>query len=179
VGDPGPTGYDIATGTYEQAREMIGHSTEVRFGEVAVNVAMIRHFAAMIRDGNAGYWDDEFAAHWWGGVVSPPGMLMTWVMPIEWRPDGALPQPLLTARVPLPGDTFVNASNDTEFYLPIREGDRLSVTEELVEVSPSKRTALGTGHFVTTRGTYRRQDGAVVARSTNVLFRFSAGDADR
>jgi hypothetical protein len=81
---------------------------------------------------------------------------------------------LLTAREPLPGDTFVNASNETEYFLPILEGDRLHVVEELVEVSEEKRTALGVGHFVTTKGTYRRQDGAVVAEMTNVLFRFTA-----
>lgn len=168
------TGYDIATGTYAEARAMVGHQTEVRFGEIAVNRAMVKLFAALVRDGSAGYWDPEFAEEWWGGTVSPPAMLMTWLMPLEWTPEGALPLPLLTARVPLPGDTFVNASNETEYFLPIREGDRLNVVEELVDVSEEKRTALGAGHFVTTRGTYRRQDGAVVAEMTNVLFRFSA-----
>ncbi|MGO9457675.1 MAG: MaoC family dehydratase N-terminal domain-containing protein [Acidimicrobiales bacterium] len=168
------TGYDIATGTYEEARAMIGHKTEVRFGEVAVNQAMVKQFAALVHDGSAGYWDPEFAEEWWGGTVSPPAMLMTWLMPLEWTPEGTLPLPLLTARVPLPGDTFVNASNETEYFLPIREGDRLNVVEELVDVSKEKRTALGAGHFVTTRGTYRRQDGAVVAVMTNVLFRFSS-----
>jgi acyl dehydratase len=170
-----PTGYDIATGTYEQARAMVGQTTPVRFGEEAVNGAMARQFAALVHDASAGYWDPEFAEGWWGGTVAPPAMLMTWLMPLEWRPGGAVPVPLLTARVPLPGDTFVNASNETEYFLPVCEGDRLNVVEELVDVSPEKRTALGTGHFVTTKSTVRRQDGAVVAVMTNVLFRFSAG----
>jgi acyl dehydratase len=104
-------------------------------------------------------------------------MLMTWLMPLEWTPQSSLPVPLLTARVPLPGTTFVNASNETEYFWPIVEGDHLSVEEELVDVSELKRTALGEGHFVTTRGTYRRQDGAVVAVMTNVLFRFTTGEA--
>jgi acyl dehydratase len=171
------TGYDIATGTYDEARAMIGQSTEARSGAVSVNEAMIRQFAGLVHDANAGYWDAEFARDWWGGTVSPPAMLMTWLMPFEWAPGGALPFPLLTARVPLPGDTFVNASNETEYFLPILEGDHLRVVEELLDVSGLKRTALGEGHFVTTRGTYRRQDGAVVAVMTNVLFRFTAGGA--
>ena len=174
--DPGPTGYDVATGTYEDAQAMIGRTTPVRFGEVAVNTPMIRHFAAMVCDASAGYWDEEFADRWWGGIVSPPAMLMTWVMPVVWKPGGGLPLPLLTAQVPLPGTTFVNASNDTELYLPIRAGDRLNVVEELVDVSPAKHTALGTGHFVTTRSTFRRQDGALVATMTNVLYRFCADE---
>jgi acyl dehydratase len=172
------TGYDIPVGSYEDAKAMIGTTTPVRRGEVDVNEAMIRHFAAMVEDANASYWDDDFATEQWGGVVAPPGMLMTWLIPIEWKPGGGLPVPLLTARVPLPGDTLVNASNEAEFYAPIRVGDRLEVVEELVGVSEAKRTALGIGHFVTTVSTYSRQDGTVVARNTNVLFRFTAPEPD-
>ncbi len=167
------TGYDIATGTYAEARAMVGHQTEVRFGEIAVNRATVKLFAALVRRLGR-LLGSRVRRGVVCGTVSPPAMLMTWLMPLEWTPEGALPLPLLTARVPLPGDTFVNASNETEYFLPIREGDRLNVVEELVDVSEEKRTALGAGHFVTTRGTYRRQDGAVVAEMTNVLFRFSA-----
>jgi acyl dehydratase len=173
VSDLGSTGYDIATGTYEDARSMIGHTTPVRFGAAPVSLAMVRHFAAMVHDANAGYWDEEFAAAEWGEFVAPPGMLMAWVMPLEWKPGGGLPHPLLTARVPLPGTTFVNASNDTEFFQPVRVGDVLNVSEELIDVSAEKRTAIGTGHFITTCSTFRRQDGTLVAKMTNVLFRFS------
>ena len=70
----------------------------------------------------------------------------------------------------------MNASNEAEFFAPIRVGDRLDVVEELVDVSAAKRTALGVGHFVTTVSTYSRQDGTVVARNTNVLFRFTSGE---
>lgn len=167
------TGYDVPIGTYEDAKAMVGQTTPVRFGEIAVNVPMIRHYAAMVRDGNASYWDDGFAERHWGGVVSPPGMLMTWLIPVEWRPGGDMPVPLLTAQVPLPGDTFVNVSHEAEHFEPIRVGDHLNVVEELVDVSEAKRTSLGVGHFVTTVSTYRRQDGRVVARTTNVLYRFS------
>ena len=172
-----PTGYDVATGTFEDARAMVGHRTEARTGELAVSEALVKQFAALTHDASAGYWDPEFAEEWWGGTVSPPAMLMTWLMPLEWTPEGGLPTPLLTARVPLPGDTFINASNDTEYFLPIRVGDRLTVEEELVDVSAEKQTALGHGHFVTTKGTYRRQDGQVVAVMTNILFRYTTPEA--
>jgi uncharacterized protein len=170
------TGYDVPVGTYEDAKAMVGTTTPVHFGEIDVNVPMIRHYAAMVRDGNAAYWDDEFAERHWGGVVAPPGMLMTWLIPLEWTPGGDMPVPLLTARVPLPGDTFVNVSHDAELFAAIRVGDHLNVVEELVEVSEAKRTSLGTGHFVTTLSTYRRQDGQLVARTTNVLYRFDSED---
>jgi acyl dehydratase len=151
----------------------------VRFGEIAVNAPMVRHYAAMVRDGNASYWDEDFAERHWGGVVAPPGMLMTWLIPLEWKPGGVgRPLPLLTARVPLPGDTFINVSHDAEHFAPIRVGDHLNVVEELVDVSEAKRTSLGIGHFVTTVSTYRRQDGELVARATNVLYRFSSSLED-
>jgi hypothetical protein len=54
-----------------------------------------------------------------------------------------------------------------------REGDRLTVVEEVVSVSPEKRTKLGVGHFVETMDTFARQDGAVVAKNRNTLFRFT------
>lgn len=177
--DVGPTGFEIKMGTYEDARALVGTSTPVRFGEVPVDMSLIRHFAAMVHDGNASYWDPEFAREQWGDLVAPPAMVMTFVIPLEWTPAGGLPVPLLTARVPLPGNTLINVENDTEYFLPIRRGDHLNVVETLVEVSPEKRTALGIGHFVTTSTTFRRQDGAIVAEMTNVLFRFSPIEQDR
>ena len=109
------------------------------------------------------------------GLLAPPALLMGWLIPPPWEPGGRRPAASLVLRVPLPGTTFINAANDVEFLEPIVEGDVLTVIEELVSVSPEKRTRLGVGHFVETLDTYRRQDGAVVARSRNTLFRFTPG----
>jgi hypothetical protein len=79
----------------------------------------------------------------------------------------------IAIRVPLPGTTFINAANEAEFPLPIIEGDRLTVVEEVVSVSPEKQTKLGVGHFIETMDTFTRQDGAVVATNRNTLFRFT------
>jgi len=51
------------------------------------------------------------------------------------------------------------------------------VVEELVSVSPEKKTRLGVGHFVQTLETFRRQDGTVVAKNRNTLFRFTPAAA--
>ena len=45
---------------------------------------------------------------------------------------------------------------------------------DLVSISEEKTTKIGTGHFITTVGEYRNQRGELVARSTNVLFRYRA-----
>jgi len=65
-------GFDLAFGTYEDARRMVGVRTERRFAGTAVSAARIQHFAAMIQDANASYWDEDFATRVWGGLVAPP-----------------------------------------------------------------------------------------------------------
>jgi acyl dehydratase len=79
----------------------------------------------------------------------------------------------LATQVPLPGDTLINVSTETEFIRPIRAGERLNVTDEVADVTPEKQTRLGKGHFITTVATFRNEKGAVVAKNTNVMFRFS------
>jgi len=165
-------GLRLAIGTYEDARAMIGHRSDVRVADCEVNEAMTRFFCAMAEDANPSYWDSEFAQRLWGGLVAPPGMLLVWFMPPWWRPDQEGPVPVLAARVPLPGDSMLSIKTDTEYFEPIRVGDRLRMVEELVDVSEEKQTRLGPGHFVTTVATVRRQDDTIVARHTHVLLRF-------
>lgn len=167
--------YEFAFGTYQDALQMVGVRTEPRFAGVAVSAARIQHFASMVRDGNPSYWDVEFATRVWGGLVAPPAMLMGLLIPPPWLPTGAPRVASIAIRVPLPGTTFINASNDAEFLTPILEGDRLNVFEEVVSVSPEKTTKLGVGHFVETCDSYHTADGTLVATNRNTLFRFTPG----
>jgi acyl dehydratase len=167
--------YQLAFGTYEDALRMVSAKSEPRTAATPVSGARIQLFAAMVRDGNRSYWDVEFARKRWGGLLAPPALLMGWLIPPPWQPTGRPPAASVALRVPLPGTTFINAANDVEFLQPIVEGDLLTVIEELASVSPEKRTRLGVGHFVETVETYRRQDGVVVARCRNTLFRFTPG----
>ncbi len=165
--------YKLAFGTYQDALRMVGVATEPRTAGTVVSAARIQMFAATVRDANASYWDVEFATRTWGGLLAPPALLMGWLTPAPWEPTGRPPVSSIALRVPLPGTTFINAANEAEFPLPIVEGDRLSVVQQVVSVSPEKRTKLGVGHFVETLDTYTRQDGAVVAKNRNTLFRFT------
>ena len=167
------TGYALPLGTLEDARAMVGKRTPVRWADAEVSRSRIQQFCAMTHDGNPSYWDAEFAAQAWGGVVAPPAMVETWLMPLEWSPWSSTPQPRLPARIPLPGPSMINGANDTTFHRPVRVGDRLSVEEELVSVSDLKQTRLGEGHFVDTLSVFRNADGEVVAEVRNTLFRFT------
>jgi acyl dehydratase len=167
----------LTFGSYEDALRMVGAKSEPRTAATAVSAARIQLFAAMVRDGNRSYWDAEFAQRQWGGLLAPPGLLMGWLIAPPWQPGGRRSAALIALRVPLPGTTFINAANDVDFPQPIVEGDVLTVVDELVSVSPEKRTRLGVGHFVETLETYRRQDGTVVATCRNTLFRFTPGSS--
>jgi acyl dehydratase len=169
----GPVSYDMAFGTYADALAMVGVRGEPRVAGTAVSAARIQLFAATVRDPNPSYWDVAFARRAWGGLLAPPALLMGWLIPPPWDPSGVRPQPSIAIRIPLPGTSFVNASNDVEMLDPIREGDHLTVVEEVVSVSAEKRTRLGVGHFVETLETYYRDDGRPVARNRNTLFRFT------
>lgn len=173
----GPQGisYQLAFGTYQDALRMVGAATEPRTARSAVSAARIQLFAALVQDANPSYWDAEYARRTWGALPAPPALLMGWLIPPPWEPTGRPRAVSIALRVPLPGTTFVNAANDAEFLLPIVEGDRLTAVEEVLSVSPEKHTRLGVGHFVETQDTYRRQDGEVVARNRNTLFRFTPG----
>jgi len=170
------TGYALPLGTLEDARALVGRRTSPRAATAEVSWGRIQQFCALTRDGNPSYWDASFAEQQWGGLVAPPAMLMTWLMPLEWSPWAAEPEPMLMARIPLPGPSMVNRSNDTTFHHPVRVGDRLTVEEELLSVSDLKGTRLGEGHFLETLAVFRRQDGEVVAEMRNVLFRFTPRD---
>ncbi len=170
------SGFALPLGTLEDARALIGLRTAPRPATAPVSWGRIQQFCAMVQDGNATYWDEGFAKRYWGGVVGPPAMLMAWFTPLEWSPRSEAPEPMLMARIPLPGTSMINGSNDTTFHLPVRVGDRLTVEEELLSVSELKSTRLGDGHFVETLAIFRREDGVLVAEQKNTLFRFTPRD---
>jgi len=165
----------LSFGTYEEARAWIGRKTEPRLCEDEINWPAIKYFCSLVQDANPNYWDEAAARSRFGAVVSPPGMLMVWQMRRRWSPSGPVEDPILATKVPLPGDTIINISTDSEFFRPMKLGDRLTVEEEIVDVSAEKRTRIGAGHFITTLSVFHNQDGELVARNRNVLFRFIAG----
>jgi len=136
-----------------------------------VNTAMIRHWVEAVGDDNPVYLDPEAAAasvH--GGIIAPPTMLQAWTMQ-GLRPKGGSRsvQDELMRLLDSAGFTSVVATNcEQEYFQDLRPGDHLAVTSTIESVSPEKSTALGTGHFVTTRQTYTDESGEVVA---TMLFR--------
>ena len=146
-----------------------------------VNQPMIRHWAYALDDMNPVYLDPEFAAKSrFGGIVSPPVMLQTWTMPspkLEGIGDrGGSPVEITgnpTAFLEAAGYTGIVATN-SEFEIERypRLGDVISATSVYEDVSDEKRTALGTGYFLTWVITYTDQNDEVLGRQRFRVLRF-------
>lgn len=142
-----------------------------------VNQAMIRHWVEAMGDFNPVYVDEEAArAAGFPGIVAPPTMLQAWIMRglrASLEADAARAAGTVPANSPSEqlmhlldegGFTSVVATNCSQHYeRPLVIGDRLELTSVIESVSPEKQTALGTGHFLTTRLEYTDHNGELVA----------------
>ena len=149
-----------------------------------VNQPMIRHWCYALEDMNPVYLDPEFAARSrFGGIVSPPVMLQSWTMappkisgiaerggvPVEIREN---PMAFID-EAGFIGTVATNSEFEMERYPKL--GDLLSATTVIESVSGEKKTALGTGHFLTWVTTYTDEQGEVVGRQRFRILRFKPG----
>jgi uncharacterized OB-fold protein/acyl dehydratase len=141
-----------------------------------VNQPMIRHWVEAMGDENPVYVDQAAAvASGRPGVIAPPTMLQAWCMRgVKPRPaDGGNEQDRLLRLLDAAGFTSVVATNcEQEYARELHLGDQLSLSVTIESVSEEKSTALGAGHFVTTRQTYTDQSGAVVGTQLFRIFKF-------
>ena len=150
-----------------------------------VNQPMIRHWAYALGDMNPVYLDPEFAAaSRFGGIVSPPVMLQTWTMPspklegiaerggspveIKANPTAFLDEAGYT------GTVATNSEFEIERYPRLDEV--ISATAVYESVSEEKKTALGTGFFLTWLTTYTNQHGEVLGRQRFRVLRFRSAN---
>ncbi|MEY9965633.1 putative OB-fold protein/acyl dehydratase [Streptacidiphilus sp. MAP12-16] len=141
-----------------------------------VNAPMIRHWCEAMGDGNPAYTGSD--------AVAPPAMLQAWIMAglgleLDLAPgpgagrgagrgDGGAARTArssaydaLLARLDAAGYGSVVATDCEQEYLrPLRPGQRVLFDAEIESVSARKTTALGVGHFVTTRTDLRAYDEA-------------------
>tara|TARA_R110000787_G_scaffold48660_4_gene117020 strand:+ start:1852 stop:2433 length:582 start_codon:yes stop_codon:yes gene_type:complete len=164
--------FPLEYGSYEDALKLVDVRGERIYAEFTVNWEMIKVYCAMEEDANPSYWDEAYATKQWGGIVAPPGLLLTWGMALQWHPDKDRQHYFVAMKVPLPGDTLINVATSTEFHRHLFLGDRLSAVDRLVEVSEEKKTRLGVGHFLTTEAEFFNQKDELIAVTTNNMFRY-------
>jgi acyl dehydratase len=140
---------------------------------------MIRHWCDAMEDNNPVYIDPGYAAtsvH--GEIVAPPAMLNAWTMPgnvpRSFEPNDPIGR--ILSRLDDAGFTSVVATNSEHEYLRyLKLGDHLESVAALSDVSSEKQTALGTGHFVTTKTEYRTETGEVAGRMKFRILKFKPG----
>lgn len=134
----------------------------------AVNVPMIRHWVEAMGDHNPAYVSDVAArAAGFDQLYAPPSMLQAWIMRglrasmlveearVSGDKQGRGPSDQMMALLDDEGLTSVVATNCEQHYdRPLVVGDRLLVRSTIESISDPKRTALGTGRFLTTRLDY-------------------------
>ncbi len=141
-----------------------------------VNEYLIRHWCETLEDGNPLYLDEAFAkAQGLPGLMAPPGSIMTaFTTPFRWPwpDDGERPARHIHYAVKELLDLPVGIITDVELetHAPLVAGDRVSVSQRLVSISPWKRTQRGEGHFWVMDRLYRNQRGELVARERLTAF---------
>jgi acyl dehydratase len=163
----------------EQLRAMLGARTPPEVARDPVNAAMIRHWCDAMSDANPVYTDPDAAAksaH--GGIVAPPAMLDAWTMPGLPGRRASHPGTSPLRALDQAGFTSVIATNSEHEYVRyLRLGDLVHAHDELVGVSEEKQTALGRGHFVTSRTSFRTAEGEEVGRRFFRILKFRPGTA--
>jgi acyl dehydratase len=186
VTEPSPVAPLAQTEFQQKLDALVGQPTGSGKHAVApdpVNQPMIRHWAYALDDMNPVYLDPEFAAKSrFGAIVSSPVMLQTWTMAppkIEGIADrGGVPMEIKHNPMKFiddegfTGTVATNSEFEIERYP--RLGDVITSTTEIEQVSTEKKTAMGTGHFVTWVTTYRDQHDEVLGRQRFRVLRFKA-----
>ncbi|NDZ80723.1 hypothetical protein G3I19_19750 [Streptomyces sp. SID10853] len=128
---------------YEQLKVYEGRPAATSgVGKDPVNEAMIRHWCEAMGDANPAY-----------PAVAPPTMLQAWTMGgLSGHEGRTAAYDELFALLDGAGCTAVVATDCEQEYLrDLRPGDRITFDAVIESVSERKKTALGTGYFVTTR----------------------------
>jgi acyl dehydratase len=191
---------DIAVnpGIPDEAKEYLGKVSDPAWGAYPISEVQIMYWCDMVEDANPLYEDGEYAGkcrH--KGVIAPPMGLISWMMGRAGRTgaDASAPDVDCPERKPWPplpasssgrpgmftppGATDTIATRSVQYYgTPLRPGDRIYSTGELLDCSPLKRTALGPGYFQTNLSTYYNQNDEVVGTNLFTLLRYGVPEPE-
>ena len=172
------TADDLAT----TLRGYVGSQGPVQVARHPVNEAAIADWCDAIGEANPIYTSQTAASksvH--GGIVAPPATLDIWDRPGLPAQDPAAkhgddPRSKVLRMLEEAGFVGVVAVNsELEIVRYLRPGDLLQNVQSLEDVSAEKQTALGTGHFVTTRHRYTTTGGEHVGDLLFRILKFKPG----
>ncbi|MGH8630246.1 MAG: FAS1-like dehydratase domain-containing protein, partial [Burkholderiales bacterium] len=158
---------------------LVGQESAPRPAPYPINEAMARFWREMVEDPNPIYFDEAYARNTWlNEPFAPPAMLFTWGMQPVWPEEDR--HESMISRLKLPGCSATLAVNATqEYHLPLRYGDRLTITNQIASIGEEKTTRLGTGHFVVMLDTFRNQRSEVAGTHSFTLFMYGPTKEER
>ena len=164
---------------YEELKALVGQEGPRLVAVDEVCKPMIRHWCEAMQDGNPLYTDEEYARKSkYGGIIAPPTMVLTWTMPPLWPPREQPPHPfeLFLEKLDKAGFYGILITNVAQkYHRPLFPGDHITFTYKVTDVSPEKKTSLGSGHFVTTTFIFTNQKGETVATQSLTVLKYRIG----
>ncbi len=161
-------------------------------GADEVNAPMIRIFCEMAEDGNPVYWDEEFAQKTkFGGIISPPAMVITWCHYRYWKPAWMSQKYVVTGPGELAAvdvaevhgwapfveagyDEGIDVGGENYYYRPIYPGDRLSWRTRVSDIRQRPALRLGEGFEFWVGGEVFNQRGERVSYNSLRQLRFKS-----
>lgn len=163
-------------------RGYVGSQGPVQVARHAVNTAAIGDWCDAIGEANPIYTSEAAASksvH--GGIVAPPATLDIWDrrgLPAQDLAAKSADDPRSKVLRMLEEAGFVGVvavNSELEIARYLRPGDMIQNVQSLEEVSDEKQTALGIGHFVTTRHRYTTVGGEHVGDLLFRILKFKPG----
>jgi acyl dehydratase len=135
----------------DEMRGLVGEESEPVTYDI--EAGLIRQFAQAIGDDNP-LWQDESEARdaRWAGITAPPTFLRTC-------------EPNPNRDVSIPVSRGLDAGSEWEYFLPVRPGDRITVTRRVTDFT-QKEGRLGQMLLSTAEVRYVNQFGKLVATQT-------------
>ncbi|MCX6007037.1 MAG: MaoC family dehydratase N-terminal domain-containing protein [Chloroflexi bacterium] len=133
-----------------------------------VELSGLRKIADAVGNRDPLYWDDEYAANTrYGGVIAPPDHF-GW--PVKWGPNlpfmssSDLGAELFMTAAQAGYVRAINAGMESEYFLPVRPGDTLVISGEIVGMEEKEGKKGGKMLFSTIEQTVVNQNGDIVAK---------------
>jgi len=141
-----------------------------------VNEYLIRHWCEALEDGNPLYLDADYAkSQGFRSVVAPLGSVMTtFAMHFRWPWPPGEREPVrhihydIKDALNLPVGIITQI--EMENHAALQVGDRISISQRLLSVSPWKKARVGEGHFWVMDRLYRNQHGELILRERMTAF---------
>jgi acyl dehydratase len=143
-----------------EIQAMVGRETTLSAHQ-EIGRTTISRFAVAVGDLNPLYFDEECAKKSsYGGIIAPPTMIFELVhnVRMELGEDGGYVDKIL---LPPPLTRWKRASNEYEFFQPVRPEDKITTTSKILPIF-QKEGKSGPIVFVTNEITYKNQKGELL-----------------